>query len=186
MEPDTVHGKTMRRAYVAVENRTGRSLRAVTVIHKYSNEYIEGRHWDVLEPGVTPDLMQVRYNTGFGTTGKDWWLVMWIDANGGHITHTNPHNFRELIDFFEKIAPAVAGAIAVAVTEGNPWAGAAGNALVSAFTNGESTAGYKQHILRDEDAGQTARIVLQRNGKVDIVSASGTSETGTTSVPLAG
>ena len=73
-----------------MENRTGSALRAVTVIHKYANVYIEGHHWDELAPGAVSDLMPVRYNTGVETTGRDWWLVMWIDAAGGHLTYTDP------------------------------------------------------------------------------------------------
>ncbi|MBN8508328.1 MAG: hypothetical protein J0L57_06920 [Burkholderiales bacterium] len=49
--------------------------------------------------------------------------------------------------------------------------------LTRALTNTEATVGFKQHILRDDDAGRTLQIELGPNNAVHLRSHSGVSET---------
>lgn len=186
---------THRKAKVRIENRTGQQLNSVSVGHKYSDDYKNEHTWEgpINTGSKTNESMLVDYHTGVLTTGRDWWVVSWVTADGD-VYLTNPTNFRGLIDFGEKVVSTVSGPLAelgtllvapllvadpskisavatasVAVTAG----------LISTLCNSESTKGFKQHILRSEDAEEFTTIVIE-NDKVRFESKSGNSETGVT------
>ncbi len=66
---------TKRTAYVRIRNETSEPLIAVGVKHKYSDNYKNDGAFAVVRPGeLSADRMEVHYNTGFLTTGVDWYV----------------------------------------------------------------------------------------------------------------
>lgn len=135
------------------------------------------------------DDMVVEFNTGFMTTGCDWWVVNWVTEDGK--THiTGPKNMRGLMDFLEKGGLALLELKKLLVDTTMPEldkaadvSNALTNAIVKALCNTASTSGFKQHILREEDEKQTTVIVLKPDG-VEFHSKSGTSKTGAKVLPV--
>jgi len=150
----------------------------------------------------------VEYNTGAFTTGRDWWRVSWKFKGDPGLYVTNPNNFRKQIDALESIGPGVLVAAGTAIgsfagkaaggaagtfvapgigtTIGAAAVGAAGGkagaaaakALADALMNGESTVGFKQHILRsDDDASHDPTIIEIKADGVTFRSPSGNSDT---------
>ena len=186
----SAHAKTRREAPVQVVNQTGRALEFVTVVHKYSDVYKSRKTWRRVPNGATTDSnYRVRYNTGFGTSGKDWWLVVWGYQGDARVYFTAPNNFRDFIDGMEQagqiVLPVTIAAVsAVACMKCGPLAAAAaaaafaaGEKIALATMNNESTNGFKQHILRSEDSNGVVSIFLFGNGRVRIESKSGRSDT---------
>lgn len=169
---------TKRTGQVIVENKTGEEIYAVSVLHKYSNNYKNNLMWDNVAPNEMTNPQGVQYNTGFMTTGRDWWFVAWVGADGKvHIT--DPENLRSLVDALEKITIKTASLLKL-VKEKRISSVAKGlNAalLETGLLNDGSTAGFKQHILRAEDSSSPTKIVLFKD-KVEFVSKSGKSTTG--------
>ena len=62
-------------ASIEIVNNTGRTLLSVSVAHKYSDNYKNDHTWTVIRDGAATSTTQVDFNTGFLTTGKDWWVV---------------------------------------------------------------------------------------------------------------
>ena len=101
--------ETQRKTYVKVSNQSSSTITAVTVSHKYSDEFKNNMMFigpvqkgyvlgaSNLERGHSN---HVDYFTGSGTTGKDWWLVEW-STNNGYLCKTNPNNFRNVFDSFD-------------------------------------------------------------------------------------
>jgi len=66
---------TKRTAYVAIRNEKSEPLIAVGVKHKYSDNYTNDGEWAIVQPGeLSGETLKVEYNTGFLTTGVDWYL----------------------------------------------------------------------------------------------------------------
>jgi len=181
---------TRRSASVRIHNMTGQGILSASVSHKYSDDYKNHHTWAgpiksffLTDPD---DGMAVDFNTGAFTTGRDWWFVTWVTEDG--VTHvTDPSNARGFIDVIEKIGkkaaiPATSLAIKLAAAPepaiSKAAAAAVGvtSALVLAMTNDEKTAGFKQHILRSEDASGVNVITLTPDAVV-FTSPSGASTT---------
>ena len=189
--------QTTRKAKVQVKNSTGTTIYNVTVVHKYSDVHKEKMVWKgELKPGAsTPANFTVRFNTGVGTTGKDWWIVSWSesrDANSIVQYTTAPNNFRDIIDLAEKGAkvgiPIATTVLGVASVAAGPVAGLAiaggsiiANELADKTMNTSKTSGFKQHILRKKDAKKTTVINITKKRKVAFKSPSGKSTTPTKS-----
>lgn len=157
---------TKRTAYVSVRNDTPNPVAGVTVIHKYSNNYKHRGDWDVILPGHTSDTrLTVEYNTGAFTTGKDWWLVTLFNQDKTRFYYSDPKNWRWALDLVEGIS--------------------AKDEVTSMF-NSESSVGFKQHILRNEDAGEVTEIVINADNTITFRSNSGVSTTGISSTPVHG
>jgi len=142
------------------------------------------------------DCETVTYHTGALTTGRDWWFMTWAYEDDDRVYYSDPNNFRGAIDVLERIAfeatPIAVGALTIpaaatctVATGGGCWPSiiasaaaiyASGKLAGSVFTSG-STKGFKQHILRGEDAGTKVKLYIYPNGKIKIKSKSGTSET---------
>ena len=160
---------------------------AVSLVHKYSDNYKNKKEWDVIRPGETGEPLTVEFNTGALTTGRDWWVVTWYSPDMKTLYYSAPNNFRGLIDGLEKIAPATIGTAAAEASdaiasESGVIAQAASAALEMAaqattkkLFNTESTEGFKQHILRSEDQGKMMTISI--SDKVTFTSKSGVSKT---------
>lgn len=187
---------TKRTAYANVRNNTSRPLLAVGLVHKYSDDYKHRREWGVIQPGkIGGEPMKVEYNTGAFTTGRDWWLVTWYSPGMETMYYSDPNNFRDIIDWLESIAPdsisAAAGAVAgLGTSFTGPQAVAfavlaenAAKATTDKLFNAETTAGFKQHILRAEDENAVATITINDDLTITITSNSGTSETVSSSKP---
>lgn len=184
--------KEHRTAKVNVFNYSENTISWVTVVHKYSNNYKDDQTWVNLPPNTqtAPNAMPANYNTGFGTTGQDWWAVTWQWKN--EICITNPNNFRGTIDSLEGIAAsklrdattALGGTVG---TFANPGVGtaigtaagrAAGKEVSNALFNSESTVGFKKHFLEAKDEGGFGVYMdIYGNGKLRINSPSDASWT---------
>ncbi|SMR61876.1 unnamed protein product [Zymoseptoria tritici ST99CH_1E4] len=177
-------------AYVQVINNTPHSISGVGVVHKYSNVYKEEHVYDILQPGQWSSPFEVTYNTGWLTTGRDWWLVLGhndndpIGKNSMSQFYTDPENFQDIINWLESAAPTLIGAALTAAEILQPElaavtavAGVAAEALCTAMLNDAATAGYKQHILTDEDKGKVLQIWINNDGTVNFISPSGRSDT---------
>lgn len=157
---------TKRHAKARIINRTGHDIMTASIVHKYSDNYknITRPPMGKIPNGETSsEYLKVEYNTGFGTTGRDWWLVTW-QYDDEKVYYTDPNNFRGIFDFMEKIASSVVSS-------------EMSSALADALFNSEGTSGFKQHILRSEDQNKFVDFILKPNGKVEIKSPSGKSET---------
>lgn len=182
--------KTHRTASVVVHNNTPNNLLSVSLVHKYSDNYKNQQQWPVIHPGGDGEgLLTVDYNTGALTTGRDWWLLTWYSEDLKTQYYTDPTNFRGVFDALDKVAPSaiqavIGGAVALITSESGPVAAAAAAAAValakettSRLFNSEGTAGFKQHILRAEDANRITSITVNGDGSVVFRSNSGTSKT---------
>lgn len=179
---------TKRTAYVKIENRTGQDILAVNVIHKYSDNYVNRLNWSDIPTGsMVNDAQGVEYNTGFMTTGRDWWQVSWITKDNTMYV-TSPQNFRGLMDIMERTAIELSGPIAkiaeeISTSSPDAKIQAAATATIvltkiaDQVLNTATTEGFKQHILREEDSKEENRIVLHPGDKVEFLSKSGKSET---------
>jgi len=184
-------------AKVTIRNSTGKALRSVHALHKYSDDYSNKQDWGKLAPGETasPNLT-VDYTTGALTTGRDWWVVCWEYDGDNKVYFTDQENLRGFMDVLEKsggvvikaaLAAAAAGVAAAGTAGAGAVAGAAGGAAAGAvitdmLLNSESTSGFKQHILRSEDAGKLTTIAIHPDNTVAFISHSGTSKTGSSHI----
>ena len=188
--------KTKRSAKVTIINHTGGPIVA-GFSHKYSNVFKDSGTTNKKKPlGVSPlDFMQkvgkARFRTGFGTTGKDWWVVTYVNDKGCEYI-SSPRNARKFIDGLEKASLftggiLIEGGIDIALAGlldpepvGKVVGGVVGlvtsgvGAAMVGLSNTESTAGFKQHLLRAKDKKVT--IFLWKD-KVVFSSKSGKSST---------
>ena len=198
-----------QKAKVCVENKTGKALREVGVVHKYSDDYTNKKNWQNIAPGEkTSPSLKVEYHTGFLTTGRDWWVVTWQYEGDNKLYFTDPQNMRGFLDKLEtttikgiELGLSIAASKAVdevksatasldipdelkkTVKEDAPelvkeGIESAGKVFTDALFNRASTEGFKQHILREEDANKLTKIIIHENNTVEFKSSSGTSETG--------
>jgi len=199
--PALAQAQTKRTASVQVKNSTGRVIEWVSVFHKYSDNYKDEKVWRNVPNGSVPsEMLEVRYNTGFGTTGIDWWLIMWKYQGEDTVYRTDPNNGRALIDGVETVAKAVlptAGAVLGEVggflLTKSPVAAQIGGAMgeetcraLARHLNSEKTAGFKQHILRPKDSHDKfaeATIIEIALAQVKITSPSSADDFGPTTTP---
>lgn len=178
---------THQKASIEIVNNWGGTLLSVSVAHKYSDEYKNDHSWENIMNGESTSSTMVDFNTGWLTTGRDWWALTWIDDKGDTYI-TDPMNFRGIVDFLERIGSDIAepvAAISAWVATGSPEptskaiaaAVAVTSAVTKRFLNSEGTNGYKQHILREEDKNGPTKIIIKK-GEVEFQSNSGTSTTG--------
>ena len=156
-------------ARVRIHNNTSHSLLSVAVVHKYSDDFKNDYAWqNVKEKSHTGNDLKVQYNTGFLTTGQDWWLVTWALPNG-KVYVTSPNNFRGIIDSIETlVSDNIASLVAKATTAAGqpelaPIASIITDQIKKLAVNEESTTGFKSFILRDEDENQTVTITINDN-----------------------
>ncbi|CEJ93599.1 hypothetical protein VHEMI09177 [[Torrubiella] hemipterigena] len=186
----TCEAVTHRQAQVTVQNNTPNNILSISLVHKYSDNYKNEMQWPILHPGDGSwPLLTADYNTGITTTGRDWWLLTWYSEDLKTQYYTDPNNFRGVFDALDKVAPdaiqAVIGSAAALITsETGPVAAAAAAAAVALakettkyMFNSEGTDGFKQHILRSEDANAITNIIINGDGTVTFQSRSGTSST---------
>lgn len=186
----SVCAATKRYAKVKVINHSSRTIAAISLVHKYSDVYKSSAEWGLISDGHHSSLHQVAYNTGWLTTGRDWWMVTWYDDKLKTEYYLDPANLRNVVDVLEAVAPIVAAG--VAGYGGAVLAGPAGAqlgmgialAVSNELTNSATTAGFKQHILSSDDEGHVVSIYLFNNGDVKIESPSGVSWTKYSSRPV--
>ncbi|RFU75926.1 transmembrane amino acid transporter family [Trichoderma arundinaceum] len=191
---------TKRTASVSIRNNTSKPMVSISLVHKYSDVYKHRREWAAIPAGDTSsESLKVEYNTGFFTTGRDWWFISWYNQDMKTLHYSNPHNFRGTFDAIEKgvsgDAIVAAGTILapIALVSGGILALPAAMAAVAAakattdklFDSGDTT-GYKQHILRDDDAGKITEIIINEDQTITFKSQSGDSETVYTSTTAPG
>ena len=184
--PNNASAADRRVAQVQIRNETGKIIRVAAIVHKYSNVYKHKAYWQNIPSGGSSATMNVEYNTGPFTTGRDWWVVSWEVEGDDGLYLTDPSNFRELFDAWDGIADdasfvigTIAGVFATAATgvpEFAEYGGTAATMLSWLVFNKETTSGFKQHILRTEDEGKTTVITI-REKEVLFNSPSGESST---------
>lgn len=189
--------KTRRTAYATVSNLSPKTIKVITLVHKYSDVYKEYQSWANLPIPSTTSKMPVSYNTGFGTTGVDWWRLFW-EYSDGTVCMTNPKNLQGPLNkvekfalknaakYFDVLAGQIAGAAsaplgplgqAVAGSAAGKVAGNNAEVLAQALFNEESTAGFKKHMLRKKDEEAVTSIAILPGDLVTLVSNSGRSTT---------
>ncbi|MGV1953141.1 hypothetical protein ACQZ44_20190 [Agrobacterium vitis] len=182
---------TERFTTVKIRNETGLTLGSVGVVHKYSDVYKHSKEWLNLASGaVTPDPLIVQYNTGFLTTGRDWWSIVAMTEDG-RILRSDPSNMRGLWDTVEKglnkfgwEIVKIAGTVTVSTGgTGGLVAAPVGavTAILTIITNTESTKGFKQFFLEEKDAPHGIEIVLRPN-EVEFIGIESTAVTPLTEV----
>jgi hypothetical protein len=103
---------TTRTGYATVRNNTSQPLLGVSLVHKYSDEFKEEQQWGLVQPGEAgEEHLAVQFNTGFMTTGRDWWLVTWFSPDMKTILFSDPNNFRDIVDGLETLAPGTCIAV---------------------------------------------------------------------------
>lgn len=187
----TTEAKTHRQALATVYNDTPNHVISVSLLHKYSDVYKNHEEYGMIKPYGDSGLSfgvpycHADFNTGFGTTGVDWWAVSWYTSDLQNFCFTDPANFRGFFDAVDHVAPplitAVAGVAAAIISEGNPVATGKAVELAWATTNElfntEGTKGYKQHMLTSDDSQRIVELHIKTNGKFEIHSPSGKSTT---------
>ncbi|RMZ68373.1 Transmembrane amino acid transporter family [Pyrenophora seminiperda CCB06] len=180
---------TKRSAKIQVKNNTPYDISGVGLAHMYSDVYSGTKTWETIPAGGTSDALTVHYNTGFLTTGRDWWAISWHNANEA-IAHdsmsqcySNPNNFRDFMDFLESVGPNAIAVALEAVGIAQPElekvaevAGIAADTLCKLMLNSAKTDGFKQHILR-EDEGVVTTIQINGDKTINFLSVSGRSDT---------
>lgn len=163
-----------RKGAVKIVNQSSMQIKSVTVLHKYSDVYKNQLNWNEVAPTQSTSEQYVDYNTGFLTTGLDWWLVTFTTDNAIYVS--NPKNFRGIVDALEKSFDRIAN---VAAELSGPYKPAVLTSSVVAglFINNESTAGFKEHMLTADDTAQTTEIIIKDNFVMKFHSKSGDSET---------
>ncbi|KAM4061658.1 hypothetical protein HRG_013278 [Hirsutella rhossiliensis] len=173
-------GTAKRSATVHVDNKSQNPLEGLSVVHKYSDVFVDKYTINRLAPGSRTEDLKVEYHTGFWTTGGDWWKICWTSNNATTITYTDPNNFRGAVDWFEK---SISDIIPI---PGSAAGGAAGflvgKVITGLVANQATTAGFKQHILREGD--HDTSIVIEKDGSVTFQSPSGVSTTTTTTLEV--
>ena len=183
---------TKRTALVKIRNNTPDTISGASISHKYSDVYKDQGDFVAIAPGTTSlKTMTVQYNTGAFTTGRDWWMVTYHRAQAGSerpnelkMWYSDPTNFRSIIDFLEKAAPTLIKTAINAAKGSNPQLIPAAKAaqivskvMCKLMFNDESTAGFKQHILRLEDEGKVTTLVINADNTITFKSKSGNSDT---------
>ncbi|KAL7942787.1 hypothetical protein V8C42DRAFT_330378 [Trichoderma barbatum] len=182
---------TKRTASVSVRNNTSKPIVSISLLHKYSDVYKHRKEWAAIPAGdLSQGSLQVEYNTGFFTTGRDWWFISWYSQDMKTLYYCNPQNFRGTFDAIEKSisheAIYTAGALLapIAIISGGLIAVPVAMAAMGAAKlttdhvfDSEDTTGYKQHILREEDEGKVTEVIINEDKTVTFKSQSGESET---------
>ncbi|KAL6693828.1 hypothetical protein J3F84DRAFT_380022 [Trichoderma pleuroticola] len=183
---------TKRTASVSVRNNTSKPIVGISLVHKYSDVYKHRKEWAAVPAGdSSAESLKVEYNTGFFTTGRDWWFVSWYSQDMKTLYYSNPQNFRGTFDAIEKSAsPELifnAGMLLgpIALIAGGPLLAApaavatlaAARATSDGLYDSEEMAGFKQHILREEDEGKVTEIIINEDETITFKSQSGDSET---------
>lgn len=177
MDEDTTSGlfsPDKRQARVAVVNNTSEPIVAVSVVHKYSGTHKNRHEWPVIAAGKSSEgTMTVDYNTGAFTTGRNWWFVAWYNKDLTRRWYSNPTNFHDVIDKLETVDPQDIKAAG----SGREAADNLARLTTEKLFNSESTAGFKQHILRVEDANRLTEIIINSDRTITFKSKSGRSDT---------
>ena len=173
---------TQNTASAVIANTSSRTFVSIGLSHKYSDVYSSKASWETLAPGQTSSpALEVQYNTGFGTTGEDWWFLLAVDSQG-NVWNTDPDNARWLWDKVDWGISNFGDAIADMLDASGPETLGAGDVagvllqVLTAATNDSSTEGYKEFLLRDEDAGGTVTITLT-DDNIHFAAPSGTADT---------
>ncbi|PTB51341.1 hypothetical protein M431DRAFT_523205 [Trichoderma harzianum CBS 226.95] len=154
---------TKRTASVSIRNNTSNPIVSISLIHKYSDVYKHRKEWAAIPASdSSTESLKVEYNTGFFTTGRDWWFISWYSQDMKTLYYSNPQNFRGAFDAIEKgVSPERLGC---------SWP------RLQLYEM-EETAGFKQHILREEDEGKVTEIIINEDETITFKSQSGDSET---------
>lgn len=136
----SAHAQTKRTCKVFVENRSGKEIETLTLIHKYSDNYKNSFTWVELPSGQTTKFpLPCEYNTGTFTTGKDWWLVEFTFKGDKAVYATAPNNFRGAFDAIEGAFIKYDLGKKIGNILGSVAGGAAGGAIGTAAAPGAGT-----------------------------------------------
>ncbi|KAM0247905.1 hypothetical protein ACHAQJ_009652 [Trichoderma viride] len=180
-----------RTATVSIRNNTSKPLVGISLIHKYSDVYKHRKEWSAVAAGdVSNDSLRVEYNTGFFTTGRDWWFISWYSQDMKTLYYSNPQNYRGTVDAIERgasggaivkaaslLAPIVIIAGGIVTLPAALAAVATAHSTTDALYESADTTGYKQHILREEDEDKMTEIIINEDQTITFKSQSGDSET---------
>lgn len=207
--PIGASAEEVRAAKVVVTNNSGFKISNLRVFHKYSDEFSDELTGGDLAPGASTkppaqctlafgekpekagkiDQICARYYTGFWTTGRDWWIVVFDDDKGRTFV-SSPVNFRRVIDGLEKNLLDVTPSLLKLIPD--PSAGMGTGALDvvirSVFNKAETYnekfgVNFKQHILRPQDGNKVTTIEIatfdaeEEEGRLRFLSPSGSSRT---------
>jgi hypothetical protein len=169
---------TYQTAQVVIKNNTQKPLKSVNAAHKYSTNYKNKGDWGpessspTPAPGEISSPMLVEYNTGFLTTGEDWWLVTWQYEGDLQLYFTNPNNG---MDIWQYISSPISSVIDSVLDDAGL---SAGKVIIDSIINSEDVSGFHEHLLTEVDAEQQTTIVIHADNTVEWQSPSGTSTVG--------
>lgn len=189
------YAKKTNNGHAFFRNKTGSTVVFAAFSHKYSNEFMNFGKITFVQPNNDysrfrdkdgGDNKTVTWNTGFGTTGADWWQLWFVKENG-ELCVTSPNNFRGIFDGADKIWDKMAHkAIATFdAIKGGQLSGVLkqnGGKLTNEYiqkveyiqdsifriigSSSTSTVGYKKHTL---DSGDTGVVFEVWKDKVKII-----------------
>lgn len=163
-------------ARVVIKNATDFPVKAVCLVHKYSDVYKNTGAWEIIHPGQESSAIEVEYITGSGITGTDWWTLSWFSDDLNTFRYSSPSNFRGLFDWVERVPNLVQPHVEEKL----------GKLLerlkigLAPIVDQESTEGFKKHELTSDDAGNTTIVVINGDQSITLYSVSGESKCGTT------
>ncbi|CAF3358010.1 unnamed protein product, partial [Rotaria sp. Silwood2] len=161
----TVNCCTTRTAKAKIKNRSGHKILSATLKHRYSDAFDESKEFGVIEDGQdSTDYLSVRYHTGVGCNGYDWWLITWITDDGTAYS-SDPDNGQCWLSILANAASDLLGAfssIAGALTKDLVSAALQLLSTITEYTvNGSDFCGFKSYTLTGDDDDSEVNIILR-------------------------
>ncbi len=181
-----------RYARVRIVNQTGKRLREVSYIHRYSTDYYRMCVFRNLEHGAgVLDAKTIQYRTGIFAAGDDWWLIRWqfedgtvYSSSSGKILAVDPVTLRGVLDVEDIIRPAAGAPVStVGVIDCETGALISSDAMLSLLRaacdmdlhHEPKWAGYRSCMLYAEDEGRIVTITIRPGLEKNITIAPGKS-----------
>lgn len=183
---------------VVVENRTGRDIHGLVVVHRFGEDPSETLAWgEPLTNAATTTPKSVQFRTGFGAmTSYDWWTVTW--ANEEKLYTSSPSIGNYISDFLAQGASAFASMAGAAVahvlaqsssetakmsTTGTTLLVAGLGVVLGTVLKRSSKAEYKEFMLKNEDEANGITITIN-DTDIQFTAASGSASTKFQAIPI--
>ena len=136
----------------------------MSLVHKSSDDHKNLGKWPSLAHRESSTPLDVQYNTGWFTTGRDWWLVSWYSTDYQTRYCSTPNNFRAGIDSLEQNAGPIFFTAVSAAQKVSSYVGAVVEAATTAVSTVASVTGPEAFSEETTD-GFKLHATLQRAGR---------------------